>query len=103
VTARFEFEATVWLWDGPAAWHFITVPFEIADEIDEITRGRTGGFGSVRVQVTIGSSTWSTSLFPSKKHESFLLPVKKPVRMAERLVDGSAAQVSLELLDIPAR
>jgi hypothetical protein len=99
VTARFEFEAAVWLWDGPAAWHFITVPFEIADEIDEISRGRTAGFGSVRVRVTIGGSTWSTSLFPSKQRESFLLPVKKAVRAAQRLDDGSFAHVSIELLD----
>jgi hypothetical protein len=92
---EYVFEAPVWEWDGPAAWHFVTVPFEVTDEIDEIMRGRTGGFGSVPVEVTIGSSRWTTSLFPSKQHESFILPLKKAVRTKEGLAAGSIAAVTI--------
>ena len=94
----FRFEAPLWLWEAEAAWHFVTVPADISDEIE----GRSGerrGFGSVRVRVTIGSSTWSTSVFPDKKREAYVLPVKKDVRTREAVAAGDRVTVQLELLD----
>lgn len=96
----FRFDAEVWLWEGDAAWHFLTVPPDVSDEI----HGRTAvaerrGFGSVRVRVSIGSSTWSTSVFPNAKGEGYVLPVKKAVRAAESFGIGDRVDVVLELLD----
>ena len=68
----WEFTTPLWKWEGNAAWHFVTLPFDVTDEIDEITTGRTNGFGSVRVKVTVGRSKWATSVFPDKGRESFL-------------------------------
>ena len=94
----YEFTAPLWKWDGNAAWHFVTLPFDVTDEIDEITTGRQGGFGSVKVKVTIGRTTWTTSVFPDNKRESFILPVKAAVRKAEGLAEGTPAAVRLELV-----
>ncbi len=96
----YRFRAELWLYPGDAAWHFVTLPFDEADEIDEITRGSQRGFGSVRVRVTIGSSTWHTSLFPDSKARSYVLPVKKPVRTAEGIVAGDQVDVPIELVDV---
>lgn len=93
----WEFTAPLWKWDGNAAWHFLTLPFEVTDEIDEITTGKQGGFGSVPVRVTVGRTSWSTSVFPDKWRESFILPVKAAVRKAEGLAPGTPALVRLEL------
>jgi hypothetical protein len=41
---------------------------------------------------------WRTSIFPDKKRGTYVLPVKKPVRVAERLRDGSTAQVELTVM-----
>ncbi len=100
---EFQFQAPLWKWqgDGPASWHFVTLPFDLTDDIDELTTGRQGGFGSVRVEVTIGRTTWATSVFPSKEHQSFILPVKAPVRKAESLAAGDTAAVTLRLVDFP--
>lgn len=98
-SSEFEFDSVVWEWEGPASWHFVSVPPEQADEIVDLTEGRTKGFGSVRVQVTIGRTTWRTSLFPDKRRATFLLPLKKSVRAAEQLGDGSRAEVHLVVLD----
>lgn len=97
----YRFRAEVFLHQGDAGWHFLTLPAEVADEIDLLTEETRRGFGSVKVRVTIGSSTWSTSIFPDSSTESFVLPVKKPVRTAEGIEDGDEVDVVLELVDRP--
>ena len=96
---RYSFTEPIREHVGPQSWYFITLPHDVTDEIDELTEGRQRGFGSVRVQVTVGSTTWATSIFPDTKAGSFVLPVKKPVRTAEGLADGDAVEVHLELVD----
>lgn len=96
---HFEFNAELWLYEGDAAWHFITVPPDVSDEIDAASSGRRGGFGSVRVRVTIGATRWSTSLFPDSKRGAFLLPVKKEVRRREGIEAGARVAVTLDLED----
>lgn len=98
----YRFRAAVWLHTGEAAWHFLTLPTDVADEIDLLTEADRRGFGSVRVEVTIGSSTWRSSIFPDTSSESFVLPVKKPVRRAEGIDDGDEVAVVLELVDRPS-
>ena len=95
---EWDFEAEVWLWKSDGAWHFITLPEDVADEIEDVPMNR-GGFGSVRVEVTIGSSTWRTSIFPSKEHASFVLPIKKQVRQAQGLSVGDPCSVQLALVE----
>lgn len=96
----YRFSAPLWRYQGSAAWYFVTLPFEQADEIDERTAAVQRGFGSVRVHVTIGGTSWSTSVFPDSKVKSYILPVKKAVRVAEGIDDGSMVEVSLRLADV---
>jgi hypothetical protein len=96
----YRFSAELWRYQGDGPWHFVTLPFEEADEIDERTTEVQRGFGSVKVLVTVGSTTWSTSLFPDSKARSYVLPIKKQVRVAERLEPGDVVEVSFELVDV---
>ena len=94
----FAFQAALWRHEGGGgAWWFLTVPFDVCDEIEEATTTR-GGFGSIRVEVTVGGSVWRTSLFPSIQQRSLILPVKKAVRTAEKLDDGDLVSASVTLL-----
>lgn len=94
-----RFDAELWRYQGDAAWFFVTVPQGVSDAIrDEVTRPPRG-FGSVRVQATIGATTWATSVFPQAKEGTFLLPVKKAVRTAERIDEGDRFPVALTVLD----
>jgi hypothetical protein len=90
------FDAEVWEHSpgDPGSWHFLTVPRDVADDI-EVESGPREGFGSVRVVVTIGATTWSTSLFPDSRLGSYVLPLKKPVRVAEALHAGVTCRVRL--------
>ncbi len=55
------------------------------------------GFGSAKVTATIGKTSWTTSVFPHKASDGWLLPVKKAVRVAEDLAVGDLVRVSLAL------
>lgn len=90
---RFTFTAPVWLHDG-GSWHFVAVPEDDADAIEERFGADAGGFGSVRVEVTIGATVWRTSLFPDSKRKTYVLPIKKSVRLSEGLRAGQSAHVA---------
>jgi Domain of unknown function (DUF1905) len=95
----YDFTAPLWVWDGDAAWHFVTLPEELSDDIEARTAHRRSGFGSVRVEVTVGATSWATSLFPEKRSGAYVLPIKKQVRVREGLSTGDGVAVRLALLD----
>ncbi len=99
----YRFRADLWMYAGDNPWYFVTLPFVHADEIEELASSAPSrrGFGSVRVRVTVGGTTWNTSVFPDSKAKSYVLPVKKQVRLAERLVEGAPVDVIVELVDFP--
>ena len=72
---------------------------QVADhEIHQrILTGKRRGFGSVKVEATIGDSTWSTSLFKQKSGVWFL-PVKAAVRRVEGLEEGDEVTATMTLL-----
>lgn len=95
-----EFDAELWVSDSSpdgSVWVFVTVPEEETEEI-RLRSGPPRGFGSVRVEVTIGAATWRTSVFPDKVR-GFVLPVKQAVRRAESLEVGDSARVRLSLIE----
>jgi Domain of unknown function (DUF1905) len=97
----FEFSAELWIWDARAeeAWTFISVPLEASEEIRAFSATRPrAGFGSVRVSVTVGGSSWRTSVFPSEDG-SYALPIKKAIRRAEAIETGDVVPVTLRIIE----
>ncbi|MFJ8437209.1 DUF1905 domain-containing protein [Kitasatospora sp. NPDC094019] len=98
---KFDFEAELWIWEARRAdnWTFVGLPVEVSEEIHDLTAaGPRRGFGSLRVRVTIGASSWQTSIFPASDG-AYVLPVKRAVRKAEDLDPGDSTAVTVELLD----
>lgn len=93
----YTFNAKLWRWSGgKAAWYFLDLPAKVSREVRLVDAGpRRTGFGSLRVEVTLGSSTWQTSIFPSAPRKTYLLPVKAEVRKQEGLIEGRATRVTL--------
>jgi hypothetical protein len=87
------------IWTGAdGSSHFMSVPDELSGEIRAHSMLVRRGFGSVRVEATIGGITWRTSVFPSKSSGGYFLPVKIEVCRKEGLVAGDNLTVELELL-----
>jgi hypothetical protein len=95
----FEFSATIWIYQGKAAWHFITLPTKTAKHIRGLISGPRRGWGAVRVKASIGDTSWATSIFPYKEVESYILPIKASVRKAEGIRVGDNVSVVLTFID----
>jgi hypothetical protein len=94
------FDAELWIWDARRAesWTFVSLPAEASEDIRELMAGPRRGFGSLRVQVTVGGTTWKTSIFPGGNQ--YVLPIKRAVRKAEGLEEGDVATMTVELIDL---
>ncbi|MGZ3144620.1 DUF1905 domain-containing protein [Lentzea chajnantorensis] len=95
----FVFDAELWLWEARRLdiWTFVTLPEDVSDEIRDLaTPG--AGFGSVKVRAGVGTSSWSTSVFPDKASGCYVLPVKAAVRKKEQVGPGDTIEVTVEVV-----
>lgn len=97
--ATYTVIGPVWRHAGEAAWHFVTLPDEVADEIEVRFEDAHRPFGSVAVRVTLGATSWITSLFRDTKSASYLLPIKAAVRRREHVGTGDTVRLIVEVDD----
>ena|ERR1700694_5326852 len=90
---ELEFKDKIWFWRGPAPWYFVTVPEKESRELKTVSSFVTYGWGVIPVHVQIGSTEWTTSLFP--KDDLYLVPIKAHVRKVEKLAEGDEVTVRL--------
>ena len=92
-----RFTSLLWIWKGAAGrWYFVTVPEEESAEIKAHAFGSPRGFGSVRVEASIGEVKWRTSVFPLNSG-GYILPIKAEVRKLAGLSAGDYVVVTLDL------
>lgn len=94
---EYKITSKVWLYPGLAAWHFITLPPKESKEITSHFSALKRGWGSLRVTVTIGKTSWDTSIFPDQKRGGYLLPLKKEVRKREKISNGDTLTFLLKI------
>jgi len=90
---HLEFSGEVWFWRGPSPYHFVTVPHEESAELKAASALVTYGWGMVPVEVRVGSTRWTTSLFP--KDGGYVVPLKDQVRNAEQIDIGDTVTLRL--------
>lgn len=96
--SEYTCKASVWVYQGPAAWHFLSLSRELSARIEKAHHRRARGWGSLRVRATIGKTSWETSIFPDRKSETYLLPLKLKARQAEEIADGDMVKLALIIL-----
>ncbi len=101
MSLTIDFAAELWEWDArrTESWTFVSLPAEASEDIRELAAEPRRGFGSVRVRVTIGATSWKTSIFPDSARGAYVLPVKRAVREAEGVGVGDTCTVTVELVD----
>jgi hypothetical protein len=93
----YKVRAKVWLYPGDTPWHFVTIPKKQSAEIKARFGKAARGWGSLPVAVTIGKTTWRTSIFPDKKSGTYLLPLKAEMRKKEGVTAGDAISFKIEI------
>lgn len=91
------FDAEVFPWRGPAPHHFVRVPAEVAADIEQLAREVSYGWGMIPVELSLGATTWRTSLWP--KDGGYLVPLKAAVRRAEEVDLGDVVRLTLRVLE----
>lgn len=94
-----EFEGEVFRWAArlDSDWYFVALPVDLSEAVRE-TQTYRRGFGGVRVEATIGTSTWRTSVFP-QSDGAYVLPLKRAVRDREGIEPDAVVLVGLAVLD----
>lgn len=91
---KIEFSGEVVEWRGPAPFHFVRLPLDAADLVDEV-KAEVVYWGVVPVRARIGDTGFTTSMFP--REETWFLPVKDAVRRAEGVGLGDVVDVRLSV------
>lgn len=92
----YKFKSKILVYPSMGGWRFLVLPQKESKEI-KAERGKAArGWGSVPVSVTIGKTTWQTSVFPDKKSGTYLLPLKAKIRKAEDIFDDDEVKFEIK-------
>ena len=91
---ELEFIGTVVEWRGPAPYHFIPLPEDPAEAVDEV-KASVAYWGVVPVTAWIGDTEFTTSMFP--REGTYFLPLKDAVRKPEGITLGDEVEVRLSV------
>ena len=90
-----EFDGEVIEWRGPAPFVYAVVPPDASETIHELAPMLTYGWGVIPARVSIGTVTWTTSLFP--KDGGYLVPLRAAERRRAGVELGDVTHVTLTL------
>jgi hypothetical protein len=91
----YEFESTLFPWAARRElWVFARLPLEVSEEIHDAPHP-PAGFNSVKVEATLGSSRWNTSIFP-ESDGTYVLAIKKAIRTREGVGVGDTVRMAVE-------
>lgn len=88
MTKLYRFTADVCLFPQDGGWYYVAVPQDYTDTLKPLADR-----GLVAVQVTVGGSSWKTSLLPIGDGSQFI-PLPAKVRRQENLAINSHVEVS---------
>lgn len=86
----------VW-WRGPAPYHFVALPDSQVARLRPVASRLTYGWGCIPATVTVGATTFTTSIFP--KDGGFMVPVKVAARRAEGIELGDDVDLVVVVAD----
>jgi hypothetical protein len=82
-------------WRGPAPYYYLPLPEEEADQVHDVRKMATYGWGVNPVVARIGEVEFETSLFP--KDGGYLLPLKDAVRKPSGITVGDEVAVEVTI------
>lgn len=96
-TNLYKIKSGVWLYPGMSGWHFMSIPKKDGEDIRKRFGKKQRGWGSLPVVVTLGKTSWKTSIFPDKHSGLYLLPLKAVVRKKEGVLSNDKVSFTIEV------
>lgn len=87
------FDAEIVEWRGPAPYLFAVMPDEQVADLAPLARDLTYGWGCIPAAGRVGSTRFTTALFP--RNGGYLVPIKVAVQRAEGVELGDHIHVEL--------
>ncbi len=87
----------VWKYDGPASWHFISLPAEVSANIRAMFSVAETGWGRLHVRAAINNVAWDTAIWYDTKRSAYLLPLKAKIRTMCGVDVGMHVKVTLTI------
>ena len=94
---EFTVRGNVWRYEGPGGWFFVSLSRQQAAQLRATPGIAKVAWGYIPVVARVGETVWRTTLFPSRKDETYLLAIKADVRKRERVVAGDAVAVEVRV------
>jgi hypothetical protein len=95
IAERITFEGDMFEWRGPSPFYFVEIPAAQSAKVKERAAQLTYGWGVIPVTAQLGTTPWTTSLFP--KNGRYLIPIKKIVQTAEQVTAGDVVTIQLTI------
>ena len=95
--ATYRVRARVWLYPGDGGWHFASLSPKQSRDIRDLFGPEARGFGSIPVSITVGTTTWSTSLFPNRTSRVYMFAIKADVRRREKIDAGKMIRAEVSV------
>jgi len=92
---KLTISGDIFEWRGPAPFLFVAVPDDASRDIKALAALVSYGWGVIPVTAQLGTTTWTTSLFP--KNGRYLIPIKKIVQTAEQVTAGDVVTIQLTI------
>ena len=87
------FSGEIFYWRGPSPFHFVATPDAVTEQIATVAPKASYGWGMIPATVHVGSTTWTTALWP--KDGGYIVPLRLDVRRAEGLGVGDVVGIRL--------
>ena len=98
--SNYKIKGKIWCggYDSAALWHFVTVPKKETAQIKKDFGALSRGWQSLPVEVTVGKTTWQTSIFLDSKTQTYVLPIKAKVRQQEQAHEGDTVTLRFKIV-----
>ena len=94
---EYTFTAPLWKYAGKGGWYFVSLPEAFSREIRSNLQWQESGWGRMPATAEVSRRSWSTAIWYDTGRGTYLLPVKKDIRMGTGMAEGDEIAVRLTL------
>lgn len=97
LSIKYEFRSKVWQHPAPGGWYFVSLPAAVSKEIRKQFKLQEQGWGRLKITAQTGKSKWATAIWFDTRRRTYLLPLKKEIRVKEGINDSETLKMIVHI------